>query len=160
MLDFIGFTIGTLLILLGFIGSLLPILPGPPLSFIGLLLFALIRNFSPPLTPTLMVILLIVTMGVTLIDYLLPLFGAKRYGASKWGIWGAIGGMMIGIFFSSFGMILGAFIGAVLVEWFVSRKEGQALRAGWGIIMGSLLGMVLKLGTSGIMAYYLIRTVI
>jgi len=160
MLDFIGFTLGILLILLGFIGSLLPILPGPPLSFIGLLLFALIRNFSPPLTPTLMVILLIVTMGVTLIDYRRPLFGAKRYGASKWGIWGSIGGMMIGIFFSSFGMILGAFIGAVLVEWFVSRKEGQALRAGWGIIVGSLLGMVLKLGTSGIMAYYLIRTVI
>ncbi len=160
MLDFIGFTIGILLILLGFIGSLLPILPGPPLSFIGLLLFALIRNFSPPLTPTLMVILLIVTMVVTLIDYLLPLFGAKRYGASKWGIWGAIGGMVIGIFFSSFGMILGAFIGAVLVEWFVSRKEGQALRAGWGIIGGSLLGMVLKLGTSGIMVYYLIRAVI
>lgn len=160
MLDFIGFTIGILLILLGFIGSLLPILPGPPLSFIGLLLFAFIRNFSPPLTPTLMVILLIVTMVVTLIDYLLPLFGAKRYGASKWGIWGAIGGMMIGIFFSSFGMVLGAFLGAVLVEWFVSRKEGQALRAGWGIIVGSLLGMILKLGTSGIMAYYLIRAVI
>ncbi len=160
MLDFIGFTIGILLILLGFIGSLLPILPGPPLSFIGLLLFALIRNFSPPLTPTLIVILLIVTMVVTLIDYLLPLFGAKRYGASKWGVWGAIGGMMIGIFFSSFGMVLGAFLGAVLVEWFVSRKEGQALRAGWGIIVGSLLGMILKLGTSGIMAYYLIRAVI
>jgi len=160
MLDFVGFTIGILLILLGFIGSILPILPGPPLGFIGLLLFALIRNFSPPLTPTLMVILLIVTMGVTLIDYLLPLFGAKRYGASKWGIWGAIGGMMIGIFFSSFGMLFGAFIGAVLVEWFVSRKKGQALRAGWGIIVGSILGMVLKLGTSGIMAYYLIRAVI
>lgn len=160
MLDMIGLILSILLVLSGFLGSILPILPGPPLSFIGLLLYALLQNFSPPLTLSLMIVLLIVTIGVTIIDYLLPLIGAKRYGTSKWGILGAIGGMIIGTFFSPFGLILGAFIGAVLVEWFVSRNDRQALKAGWGIIVGTLLGMGLKLGTSGIMAYYLIRAMI
>lgn len=160
MMDTIGLVLSMLLILIGFLGSILPILPGPPLSFIGLLLYALIQNFSPPLTLSLMIVLLIVTIGVTLIDYLLPLIGAKRYGTSKWGILGAVGGMIIGTFFSPFGLILGAFMGAVLVEWYVSRNDRQALKAGWGIMVGTLLGMGLKLGVSGIMAYYLIRATI
>lgn len=160
ILEYLGWIVSILLVLFGFLGSVLPILPGPPLSFIGLLLFAFIRKFSPPLTPTLIVILLIFTIFVTIIDYLLPLIGAKRYGTSKWGIYGSVGGMIIGAFFSAFGMILGAFIGAVLVEWFVSRKKRQALKAGFGIMVGSLFGMILKLTISGVMAYYLIRAII
>jgi len=57
-------------------------------------------------------------------------------------------------------VLLGAFIGAVLVEWMVSRKKEQALRAGWGIFIGSVLGGVLKFGVSGIMAYYFLLAVI
>jgi uncharacterized protein YqgC (DUF456 family) len=160
MLEGIVIIIGAILILLGLVGSVLPVLPGPPLSFIGIFLLALTRNFSPPLTPTFIIIMLVITITVTGVDYLLPLIGAKKYGASKWGIYGSIGGMIIGVFFSPFGMLLGAFIGAVLVEWMVSRKERQALRAGWGIFIGSLLGTILKLGASGIMAYYFLLTVV
>lgn len=156
MLDYIGFLISAILIFLGFLGSVLPVLPGPPLGFVGLFMFALIRNFSPPLTSTLMIILLLVTIVVTIIDYLLPLIGAKKYGTSKWGIYGSIGGMIIGAFFSPIGMIVGTFIGAALVEWLISRKERQAIKAAWGIFIGTILGMVLKLGTVGIMTYYLI----
>ena len=156
----IGLVVGAILILLGLIGSVLPILPGPPLSFIGIFFFALTRNFSPPLTPTLIIIMLAITIAVTVVDYILPLIGAKKYGASKWGIYGSILGMIIGAFFSPLGMLLGAFIGAVLVEWTVSRKETQALRAGWGIFIGSLLGTILKLGASGIMAYYFLLAVV
>lgn len=160
MLDYIGLTIGILLILLGFLGCILPVLPGPPLSFIGLFIFALTRNFSPPLTPTLIIILLLMTIAVTVVDYISPLIAAKKYGTSKWGIMGSIGGMIVGAFFSPLGMIIGAFVGGGLVEWLVSRREKQALKAGWGIFMGFLFGMVLKLGISGVMAYYLIRAMI
>ena len=145
---------GSLLILLGLAGSVLPVLPGPTLSFIGLFLVALIRHFSPPLTPTLIIFMLIITIAVTVMDYFIPLIGAKKYGTSKWGIYGSIVGMIIGAFFSPWGMLFGALIGAVSVEWMVSRKEKQALRAGWGIFIGSILGSILKLVVSGVMAYY------
>jgi len=96
-------------------------------------------------------------MAVTVADYITPLLGAKRYGASKWGMWGSVLGMAIGIFFSPFGMLLGALIGAVAAEWLVQKEKRQALRAVWGVFIGSLLGTVLKLGVSGMMAYYFIR---
>lgn len=160
MLYSIGLVLGAVLILLGLAGSLLPVLPGPPLSFIGLLIFALARHFSPPLTPALIIVMLILTIAVVVVDYFIPLIGAKRYGASKWGIYGSIGGMIIGAFLSPFGMLLGAFAGAVLVEWLITRQEKHALRSGWGIFVGSILGMVLKLGASGIMAFYFLLAAI
>lgn len=157
MVEIILMITGGILMLLGIAGGVLPILPGPILSFGGLLLLALIKNFSPPLTPTLMIVLAIVSIAVTVTDYIIPLLGAKRYGASTWGTWGAVLGMVIGIFFSPFGMFLGALIGAVVVEWLVQKEKDQALKAGWGVLMGTLLGTVLKLGVSGMMAYYFIR---
>jgi len=160
LLYYIGLVIGSLLILLGLAGSVLPVLPGPTLSFIGLFLVALVRHFSPPLTPTLIIFMLIITMVVTVVDYFIPLIGAKKYGTSKWGIYGSIVGMIIGVFFSPLGMLLGALIGAVLVEWIVSRKEKQALKAGWGIFIGSIFGSILKLVVSGVMAYYFIIAVL
>jgi hypothetical protein len=143
--------------LLGIAGCVLPILPGPALSFFGLLLLALLNHFSPPLTPTLIAIMAALTLGVTVGDYVIPLWGAKRYGTSTWGIWGSVIGMVIGIFFSPFGMLLGAFVGAVIVEWFVQKERGKALKAGWGVFVGGLAGTALKLGVSGMMAYYFIR---
>jgi len=149
--------IGSILMLLGLAGSILPILPGPPLSFIGLFLLALLRHFSPPLTPTLIIIMAIATILVIAMDYVIPLLGAKKYGASKWGIWGSVLGMAIGIFWSPFAMLAGAFIGAVLAEWLVGKKHGDALRAGWGVVMGTLLATILRLGLSGVMTYYFVR---
>jgi uncharacterized protein YqgC (DUF456 family) len=157
MLEAITIVVGSILMLLGLAGSILPILPGPPLSFIGLFLLALVRHFSPPLTPTLVILLAIVTILVIATDYILPWLGAKRYGASKWGVWGSVLGMAIGIFWSPFAMLAGAFIGAVLAEWLVGKKEGEALKAGWGVVMGTLFATVLRLGVSGMMTYYYVR---
>ena len=157
MLETIAIITGAFLILLGLAGCILPVLPGPPLSFIGLFLLALVKHFSAPLTPTVIILMAVITLAVTIGDYVIPLWGARRYGASKWGIWGSVAGMAIGLFFSPFGMILGALIGAVVTEWLVQKEKGQALRAGWGVFIGSLLGTVLKLGVSGMMAYYFVR---
>jgi len=156
MLEGVTIVIGSILMLLGLAGSILPILPGPPLSFIGLFLLALLKHFSPPLTPTLVIILAIVTIIVTVMDYIIPLMGAKRYGASKWGVWGSVLGMAIGIFWSPFAMVVGAFIGAVVVEWLIGKNKGEALRAGWGVVMGTLFATILRLGVSGMMTYYFV----
>jgi uncharacterized protein YqgC (DUF456 family) len=157
LLETIAIVIGSILVLLGIAGCVLPILPGPLLSFLGLLLLALLNHFSTPLTPALMIVMALLTLAVTACDYVIPLWGAKRYGATKWGIWGSVAGMAIGIFFSPFGMLLGAFIGAVAMEWLVQKETAKALKAGWGVFIGSLAGTALKLGVSGMMAYYFIR---
>ena len=156
MLEGITIVIGSILMLLGLAGSILPFLPGPPLSFIGLFLLALLRHFSPPLTPTLVIVLAIVTIIAIVMDYIIPLMGAKRYGASKWGVWGSVLGMAIGIFWSPFAMLVGAFIGAVVAEWLIGKKKGEALRAGWGVVMGTLFATIMRLGVSGVMTYYFV----
>jgi len=153
----ITIVIGSILMLLGLAGSILPVLPGPPLSFIGPFLLGLLRHFSPPLTTAFVIILAIVTILVIVMDYIIPLVGAKRYGASKWGVWGSVLGMAIGIFWSPFAMLVGAFVGAVVVEWLVHKKKREALRAGWGVVMGTLFATILRLGVSGMMTYYFVR---
>lgn len=156
MIEGIIIVVSSVLLLLGLAGSILPVLPGPPLSFVGLFLLALLKHFSPPLTPTLIITLAIVTILMIVMDYIIPLLGAKRYGASKWGVWGSLLGMTIGIFFSPFAILAGAFIGAVVAEWLVGKKKRDALRAGWGVVMGTILATVLRLGVSGMMIYYFI----
>jgi len=157
MLETLVIIIGGLLIILGIAGSVLPILPGPSLGLFGLLLLALVKHFIPPLTPPLIAIMAILTFVATGLDYITPVIGAKRYGASKWGVWGSVAGMAIGIFISPLGMLLGAFIGAVVAEWLVQKEKGKALKAGWGVFIGTLFGAVLKLAVSGLMAYYYVR---
>jgi uncharacterized protein YqgC (DUF456 family) len=157
LLETIAIVIGSIFVIVGIAGCVLPILPGPVLIFLGLLVLALMKGFLPPLTPTLMIVMAILTVIVTIGDYMIPLWGAKKYGASKWGIWGSIAGMAIGLFFSPFGLLLGAFIGAVAVEWMVQKERSKALKAGWGVIIGSLAGAALRLGVSGMMVYYFIR---
>ncbi len=156
MFEGITVVVGCILTVLGLAGSVLPILPGPPLSFIGLLLLALLKHFSPPLTPTLVIIMAVVTILAVAMDYIVPLLGARRYGASKWGVWGSVFGMVAGMFWSPFGMLVGAFIGAVIAEWLVGKQKGEALRAGWGVVMGTLFATVLRLGVSGMMTYYFV----
>ena len=158
MLEIFVVVISSMLVLLGFVGSVLPVLPGPPLTFLGLLVLALFRHFTPPLTTTLVIFMGMSTMAVLILDHVIPLLGARRYGASKWGMWGSITGMVIGCFLSPFAVLLGAFFGAVVAEWLVHREKGRALRAGWGVFIGSLLGTVLRLGICGLMTFYVLRT--
>ena len=160
MLEIVAIVTGAILIFLGLLGSFLPVLPGPPLSFFGLLLPALVHRFSSPLTSTLMIVLALVAAAVTILDYAIPVLGAKRYGTSKWGVWGSVAGMIVGIFFSPFGMLLGAFVGAVVAEWLYRRQSNQALKAGWGVVVGSAVGTVLKLGVSGLMGYYFVLSLL
>lgn len=157
MLNIIVGIIGSILVILGFIGCIIPAIPGPPLSFIALFILAIAQGFAPPLTSKIIFIMLMVTVVVTALDYIIPAAGAKKYGSSKWGIWGAILGMIVGIiYFPPLGMIVGAFLGAVVVELLVGKSSREALKAGWGVFMGTLLGTVLKLIASGVMTYYFV----
>jgi len=147
--------IGTIILILGFIGCFVPALPGPPLSFVALLILAIFQKFEPPLTGNLVMVMIVITIIVTVLDYIIPVLGAKKYNSSKWGIWGAVIGMILGIiYFPPFGMLIGAFLGAVLIELIVGKPGKEAMKAGWGVFLGTMAGIILKLTASGIMTYY------
>ena len=150
--------IGVLLIIIGLVGCFVPALPGPPLSFIAILSLALVQSFEKPLSLNMILLMALLTVLVTFMDYIVPVAGAKKYGASKWGVWGSIGGMIVGIvFFPPLGIIIGAFLGAVAVELLQGKETKDALRAGWGVFVGTLLGTILKLAASFYMTYLFIN---
>jgi uncharacterized protein YqgC (DUF456 family) len=98
------------------------------------------------------------TVVVTVLDYLVPAAGARKFGASRTGFWGAVAGMLLGLLaFPPFGLFIGAFLGAIAGELWVGKQTHDALRAGWGVFVGLLVGMVLKLTASGIMTFFFVR---
>jgi uncharacterized protein YqgC (DUF456 family) len=95
---------------------------------------------------------------VTILDYVVPAAGAKKYGASTIGVWGSIIGLLIGFFFLSvLGMFIGGFVGAVAAEILAGRKRKEALRAGWGAFVGNLFGIGLKLALSGVILLFYVK---
>jgi uncharacterized protein YqgC (DUF456 family) len=152
--------LGLLLAVAGFVGCILPILPGPPLSFIALLLLSFARDWEP-FSVTFFIVMGGLTILVTVLDYLVPAVGAKKYGATKFGIWGSIIGLFVGLFFfPPFGLFLGGFAGAVVGELLAGREGKEALRAGWGSFIGNLAGMGLKLGLCGTMLFFYIKEIL
>ncbi len=150
--------LGIILLVLGFAGCVLPVLPGPPLSFLALFLLAITTGFQKPLTVTLVVVLGIIAVIVSIADNIIPILGAKKFGASSWGIWGSVIGLIIGIvFFPPFGMIIGAIVGALAGEYIDGKTHKDAFKAGLGVVIGSLLAIVMKLIVSSLITYYFIK---
>ena len=156
MIETLLIIIGLLVSIVGLIGCVIPALPGPPLSFLALVILELaIENaFSLDFY----YLWGGITIVVVILDYVLPILGAKAYRASKFGIWGSIIGMIVGIiFFPPFGMILGLFIGAVAGEVFAGKKEWEALKVGSATFFASMLMIFIKLAVSGMMLYYYLK---
>lgn len=146
-------SVGFIFIIIGFLGCFLPILPGPPLSFVGLL-FLEFTEKSPFSAETLWTWAAI-TVAVTVLDYVVPVAGTKRYGGSKRGVWGSTIGLVIGLFmFPPFGIIIGPFVGAFVGEMSSGKTTNKrALRAAFGSFIGFLVGTILKLIASGWMSW-------
>ncbi len=152
--------LGFILLAAGLIGCVLPVIPGPPLSYAALILLSIARKWEA-FSPAVLIVLGVCTVVVTVLDYLLPILTSKRKGAGKAGIWGSIIGMVAGIvFFPPFGAIIGTFVGAVLGELIFSNQPDSALKAGWGVFLGTMLGIALKLAVSGVIAFYFTRAVV
>jgi len=120
------------------------VLAGPPLNFLGLILLGLARGWEI-FSLTLWLILAGLTVLTIILDYVLPISGARKYGSTKWGTWGAFLGMLLGFFlFPPLGLIIGAFLGAIIGELLVGKEDRQALRAGWGVFMGYFVSVLLN----------------
>ncbi|MCX6255407.1 MAG: DUF456 domain-containing protein [Bacteroidia bacterium] len=155
MSDYLLLILGILLMILGIIGCLVPVLPGPPFSFLGLILLHLTR-FGHFTNPTL-IILGVIAVVVTVLDYFVPVWGTKRFGGSKYGTRGATVGLIVGIFLGPMGIILGPLIGAFVGEMIFKDDISYALKAGFGSLIGFLTGIGLKLAASFVMTFYFVR---
>lgn len=149
--------IAILLGIIGLIGCLLPIIPGPPVSWAGLLVLYIWG--SEPMTLKFLLIWLAITIIVTVLDYIVPAYFTKITGGSKIAARGSLVGMFIGIiFFPPTGMIVGAFLGAVLAEVIFNGKElRKSIKPALGSFLGFIFGTFLKLVASGLMLFYIFK---
>lgn len=143
-LSFLWLILAAVLVLAGLAGLLLPVLPGAPLLFAGLLLAAWAENFAFVGWKTLTVLGVLALLTYPA-DLMAGAFGAKRYGASPRAVTGAVLGAVVGIFFGLIGVIVGPFLGAAIGELLTQRHLGRAGRAGFGATVGLVLGVALKL---------------
>jgi uncharacterized protein YqgC (DUF456 family) len=156
-MDTFWLVLGIILMLVGILGSILPLLPGPPLCYVALLLQQLRSDI--PFTAKFLWILAGITVVVTLLDYVIPLYGTRRYGGSKYGVWGSTIGLIAGFWLGPFGIIIGPFVGAFVGELIASNNSEHALKAAWGSFVGFLFGTLLKLVVCLVMAWYLFSLV-
>ena len=166
MVDYILLAFSIILILIGIVGCILPVIPGPPLSFLGLLMihFTKFAHFS---TNTLLALGGIALL-VTLLDYIVPVWGTKKFGGSKAGVWGSTIGLIVGILilpmlgivlgpFGLIGILAGPFFGALIGELIHGQESEKALVAAIGSFIGFLAGTMMKLATSIVITVYFVK---
>ncbi|MEM9856242.1 MAG: DUF456 domain-containing protein [Bacteroidota bacterium] len=151
-MDIVLMVLAGILMLAGIIGCFLPIVPGPPLSYGGLLVLQF--QSEAPFTTKFMIIWFVITVVVTGLDYIIPAYGTKRYGGSRLGVIGTFVGLLVGLFFIPIGIIVGPLLGALLGEYLAGKESKEAMRAAWGSFVGFLVGTLVKLVASIFMIFY------
>ncbi|MCK4813528.1 MAG: DUF456 domain-containing protein [Candidatus Marinimicrobia bacterium] len=152
-MDYVLIVLGIILMIIGIVGCLLPVLPGPPLSYVGLLLLHFTERYQ--FSSRFLIIFAIITATVFVLDYIIPAWGTQRFGGSKRGVWGSIIGLVAGFFiFPPLGIIICPFIGAVIGELSSGKDTANAMKSGFGSFIGLLLGTLLKFIASGMMFWY------
>ena len=153
--------LAALLLFLGIIGSIVPALPGPPLSWLGILIihFTSYADYST----SFLIVTAIIMVIITTLDFYIPIWGTKKFGGTRAGVIGSTIGLLIGLIFSPFGLIsiiIGPFLGAFIGEFMMNQKEVKtALKSATGSFIGFLIGTGMKLIYAGFMTYYFVAAV-
>ena len=146
-----------LCIVVGIIGCIVPGLPGTPIAYAGLWIAQATERVD--FSWQMLLIWGIVTVVVSVLDYVVPAWGTKQFGGTKYGVWGSTIGVFAGLFFGAAGVIIGPLVGAIIGEIMGGKEFAQALRAGWGSFIGLLFGTNIKLICCGLMASALIQAI-
>ena len=143
-MDLLLVFLSLILILLGIVGSFVPVLPGPPVSWLGLLVLHLTEGV--PMNYTFLGITLFVAILIFVLDYIIPSIGTKRFGGSRAGAIGTIIGLFVGIFSPiPFGIIIGPFVGALIGELAFNQSDSKtAFRAAIGSFLGFIASTFMK----------------
>jgi len=142
-MDIVLIIIAALFLILGILGSFLPVLPGPITSWIGLL----IVHFTDaiPMNTTFLVVTFIIAALIWVLDYIIPAIGTKRFGGTKYGMIGSTIGLVIGLLAPiPGGIIIGPFVGALIGELINKSDSNTALKAAFGSFIGFLTSTFLK----------------
>lgn len=156
-MDIALLVIAFLLMLIGIIGCIVPGLPGTPIAYAGLWIAQATERVD--FSWQFLLVWGIVTVVISALDYIVPAWGTKRFGGTKWGVWGSTIGVFVGLFAGPWGVILGPLVGAVIGELLGGKAAQEALRAGWGSFIGILFGTVIKLVACGLMTAALIQAI-
>jgi uncharacterized protein YqgC (DUF456 family) len=146
-----------LLIVIGILGCMIPGLPGTPLAYAGLWIAQATERID--FSWQFLLVWGIVTIVISVLDYIVPAWGTKQFGGTKWGVWGSTIGVFVGLFLGPWGVIIGPLAGAILGEMLGGKQVEEALKAGWGSFIGLLFGTVLKLICCGLMTVAIIQAI-
>lgn len=153
-MDIVLIIFAFLCILIGLVGSVLPALPGPPLSYVGMLLLHFTDTVQFSVTQ--LVVWAVLVVIVQILDFVIPSIGTKKFGGSSYGVWGCNIGVIIGLFAGPLGIVLGPFLGAVIGEYIKTNNMDVSLRAGFGAFLGFVSGTVIKIA---IVVYFLFAAI-
>lgn len=154
-MDTLLIILGILLLIVGLVGCILPMLPGPPLAYCALLLLQF--TSKAPFEAKFLIFWAAITIAVTLLDYWVPIYGTKKLGGTKQGVWGATIGLLAGLFFfPPLGLIIGPFAGAFIGELVAGQSSDRAMKSAIGSFLGFLAGTLMKLVVTVFMIYYFI----
>lgn len=135
--------IALFLMILGILGSFLPVLPGPLTSWAGLLVLHFTEGVE--MSQTFLIVTLLVAILIYVLDYIIPAIGTKRFGGSRAGMIGTTLGLLVGLFSPiPFGIIIGPFIGALIGEMIHRNDMEKALKAAFGSFLGFIASTFLK----------------
>jgi uncharacterized protein YqgC (DUF456 family) len=149
--------LGLILALIGLIGCVLPVIPGPVLSFVSLIILSFAKDWEP-FSAVFLIIMAALMILVSVLDYIVPAIGAKKSGASKAGIWLSVIGMIMGIFFfPPWGIFIGAFMGGVIGEILSGQNGKEALKVGWGIFLGNMISIGFKLAYASMVIFFYVK---
>lgn len=133
-----------LLFLIGLVGTLLPVMPGAPVIWLGMLIYGLITGFEA-FGWVFLTIQAVIALTVVGVDYLFSAMGSHYFGGSRAALLGAAGGLLVGIFFFPIGLLIGPFIGAALADLIARKNSSQAIKSGLGASIGFWTALPLKL---------------
>ena len=143
--------LGILCMVAGLIGAFLPVVPGLPFSYVGLLL---LQWAYSPFTGGFLLIWAGIVIALMFLDNAIPVWGTKKFGGSQLGVTGSIVGMIVGLFFPPLGFIFGPFIGAFIGEIIAGNKSDKAFKSALGSFIGFMAATGLKVIAAGMMGWY------